>query len=62
VRSPLAAQSSRGGRIGGQMNILIEKNLFSALKNFKLWRQIKGNLLNVCDSFKVRNFYQERPV
>jgi hypothetical protein len=36
-----------GGEMSGKINRLKLKNLFSALKNFKLFNQIKGKLNNV---------------
>ena len=62
VRRPVLPP--RGGESKGrQVNILNKQNIyiyiFCAKKNFKLLRQKNSIIIN---SFKVLNFYQERPL
>jgi hypothetical protein len=44
------------------MNVLNKKIWLCALNKFKLLRQIKGDFVNCCDFFKVRNFCQGWPL
>ena len=45
---------------GGEINIVNLKNIFSALKNYRLFSQIKGNSTNNYYFYKVHNFWYGR--
>ena len=49
-------------KVGGKMNILDEKKNSFLHSKFKLLRQIKGNLINNCDIFKVCNLCLRLPL
>jgi hypothetical protein len=50
VLLPRTAES-KGGEMGGKINIVNEKNYFIRLRNFKLRSNLKENYINGCHFF-----------